>query len=234
MGEFKPIKTKKIYEEIVEQLRELISTGTFNPGDKLPSERDMAQMLGVSRASVREAVVALQAMGVLDVKPGEGTFVSASMNSEMIEPLALVLSVERNPLAQLMEVRRILEAEAAALAAQRATEQDRLKMVEVLNDMKATAERHEQGVEFDLFFHFSIAYATKNTLLLIIIKTLDNMMHQTFLVDRTEMYSNPKTAERILNEHQVILDAILAGDPAAAREGMLQHLKHVESGLSGG
>ena len=125
MGEFKPIKTKKIYEEIVEQLRELISTGTFNPGDKLPSERDMAQMLGVSRASVREAVVALQAMGVLDVKPGEGTFVSASMNSEMIEPLALVLSVERNPLAQLMEVRRILEAEAAALAAQRATEQDR-------------------------------------------------------------------------------------------------------------
>ena len=225
---------RKIYEEIVEQLRELISTGTFNPGDKLPSERDMAQMLGVSRASVREAVVALQAMGVLDVKPGEGTFVSASMNSEMIEPLALVLSVERNPLAQLMEVRRILEAEAAALAAQRATEQDRLKMVEVLNNMKATAERHEQGVEFDLFFHFAIAEATKNPLLRRIIKTLDNMMHQTFLVDRTEMYSNPKTAERILNEHQVILDAILAGDPAAAREGMLQHLKHVESGLSGG
>ncbi len=232
MGDFRPIKTKKIYEEIVDQLQELISTGTFNPGDKLPSERDMAQMLGVSRASVREAVVALQAMRILDVRPGEGTFVSASMNSEFIEPLALVLSMERNPLFQLMEVRRILEAEAAALAAQRATEEDRLKMVGVLNAMKATAERHEQGVEFDLYFHFAIAEATKNPFLRRIIKTLDNMMHQTFLVNRQEMYANPKTAERILREHQVILDAILAEDPVAARKGMLKHLDHVELGLT--
>jgi len=232
MAEFRPIKTRKIYEEIVDQLRELIITGRFNPGDKLPSERDMAHMLGVSRASVREAVVALQAIGILDVKPGEGTFVSATMNAETIEPLAMVLSVEKNSLAQLMEVRRILEVEAAALAALRATAEDRDKMVELLNEMRATAERHEQGVEFDLFFHYAIAEATKNPLLRRIIKTLDNMMHQTFLINRNEMYANPKTAERILNEHQVILDAILAGDAASAREGMLRHLDHVEMGLT--
>ncbi len=232
MKDFKPIKTKKIYEEIVDQLRELIHTGAFSPGDQLPPEREMAAMLGVSRASVREAVVVLQALGILTVKPGEGTYVSASMNSETIEPLALILSVEQNSLLQLMEVRRILEAEAAALAALRATREDRQKMVAVLDDMRATAERHEQGVEFDLFFHFTIAEATKNPLLRRIIKTLDNMMHQTFLVNRNEMYANPITADRILNEHQIILDAILSGDAGAAREGMLHHLGHVEDGLS--
>ncbi|NLV16775.1 MAG: FadR family transcriptional regulator [Syntrophomonadaceae bacterium] len=232
MPEFTPIKTRKVYEEIIDQLRELISTGTYSPGDKLPSERDMAQMLGVSRASVREAVVVLQAMGFLVVRAGEGTFVSKSINNETIEPLAAILSMERNPLAQLMEVRRILEVEAAALAAERATEQDRLKMVEVLNDMKAVADRSQQGVEFDLYFHFAIADAAHNPLLRRIIKTLDNMMHQTFLVNRNEMYSDPKTADRILGEHQIILDAILNCDSAAAREGMLKHLEHVERGLT--
>jgi GntR family transcriptional repressor for pyruvate dehydrogenase complex len=154
------------------------------------------------------------------------------MNSETIEPLALILSVERNSLIQLMEVRRILEAAAAALAAQRSTGEDHRKMKDVLEEMKFTAERHEQGVEFDLFFHFAIAEAAKNPLLRRIIKTLDNMMHQTYLVNRTEMYANPRTAERILGEHQIILDAIISGDTQAARQGMLNHLGHVEAGLS--
>ncbi|NLB18400.1 MAG: FadR family transcriptional regulator [Syntrophomonadaceae bacterium] len=232
MPEFTPIKTRKVYEEIIDQLRELINTGTYNPGDKLPSEREMAQMLGVSRASVREAVVVLQALGILVVRPGEGTFVSKSINNETIEPLAMILSVERNPLAQLMEVRLILEVEAAALAAERATEQNLQKMVEVLNDMRATADRSAQGVEFDLYFHFAIAEATHNPLLRRIIKTLDNMMHQTFLVNRNEMYSNRKTADRILGEHQIILEAIMNRDPNAAREGMQRHLEHVKKGLS--
>ncbi|MDD3363973.1 MAG: GntR family transcriptional regulator, partial [Syntrophomonas sp.] len=87
---FHPIKTKKIYEEIVEQLKGMISTGDLQPGNKLPAERDMAESLGVSRASVREALTALETMGILDIRPGEGTFVRRTSDSETFEPLALL------------------------------------------------------------------------------------------------------------------------------------------------
>ncbi|MGE5422303.1 MAG: FadR/GntR family transcriptional regulator [Ignavibacteriales bacterium] len=232
MTDFKPIKTKKIYEEIVDQIKDMISSGTFKPGDRLPSEREMSSMLGVSRASVREAVTALQAMGILEVKPGEGTYAAYTQNNDTFEPLAMVLAMENNPLPQLMEVRRILEGEAAALAAVRATDINKRHMTDVLCEMKETAEKHAQGVQFDLQFHHAIAEATHNRVLERIIKTLDNMMHETFLVNRQDMYSMPGKAMRILYEHQMILDAIMAGDSEKARSGMLNHLNHVQSGLT--
>ena len=101
---FQPIKTKKIYEEIMEQIRQMIAQGDLKPGDKLPSERELADTLGVSRTSVREALTALGALGIIDVKSGEGTFIRRSNDSETFEPLGLLLAIERNPEVQLMEV----------------------------------------------------------------------------------------------------------------------------------
>jgi len=229
--ELQPIKTRKIYEEIVEQIKSLLAEGNLNPGEKLPSEREMADALGVSRASVREALTALEAMGVLEVRPGEGTFVARVSDKDTIEALALIWSVERNSLAELMQVRRILEGEAAALAAQHATPQDLLNMERLLENMKATAEKREQGVDFDLYFHFAIGRATHNRVLYRLINTLDKMMHHTFLRDRQEMYASPGVAQRIINEHEAVLQAIRNRDPEAARRGMLNHLEHVEAGL---
>lgn len=229
--ELQPIKTRKIYEEIVEQIKSLLTEGNLNPGEKLPSEREMADALGVSRASVREALTALEAMGVLEVRPGEGTFVARVSDKDTIEALALIWSVERNSLAELMQVRRILEGEAAALAAQHATPQDLLNMERLLENMKATAEKREQGVDFDLYFHFAIGRATHNRVLYRLINTLDKMMHHTFLHDRQEMYASPGVAQRIINEHEAVLQAIRNRDPEAARRGMLNHLDHVEAGL---
>jgi GntR family transcriptional repressor for pyruvate dehydrogenase complex len=228
---FQPIKSKKIYEEIMEQIESLIVQGGFNPGDKLPSEREMAERLGVSRGSVREALTALAAIGILDIRPGEGTFVASTSDQDTIEALAMIWSVERNSLAELMEVRRILESEAAALCAARATPEDVRHMELMLDDMKNTAERHEQGVDFDLYFHFAIGQGTGNRVLHRLLNTLDQMMHQTFLQNRQEMYASPGVAQRIISEHEVILEAIRNRDVQAAREGMLNHLDHVEAGL---
>ncbi len=83
---FKPIKTKKIYEEVVDQLKMMLTAGELKPGDKLPSERDMAESLGVSRASVREALTTLEAIGILEIKPGEGTFVKHTNDAETFAP----------------------------------------------------------------------------------------------------------------------------------------------------
>lgn len=225
---FQPIKIKKIYEEIVEQLKEMISNGELKPGQKLPSERDMAESLGVSRASVREALTALEAIGILDIRPGEGTFVRETSVSATFAPLAMVLEMEQNPGGQLMEVRRVLETEMAALAAQRATEED-LKNIETnLNHMK-TAQTISQSVEADLRFHFTIAEATHNTILLRIMNTVADLMHNAFRVQREELFADKGT--EIICEHEAIYNAIRDRNSEAAKSKMLQHIDNIQAGI---
>lgn len=229
--EFKPIKTRKIYEEIVDQLKVLIIKGNLKPGDRLPSERELAEILGVSRASVREALTALETIGILDIRPGEGTFVRQTTQSTTIEPLAWVLAVEKNPVAQLMEVRRVLEVESAGLAAIRATEYQLQEIEEALDIMREAAEKRELAVEFDLKFHFALAKATQNSVLLRIMNTVADIMHQTFREVRQELYGSPGMAKRIIREHNNILQAVKKCDAEKARKYMLEHLDNVEAGL---
>ena len=117
---FKPVKIKKIYEEVIEQVKKLIIDGKLQPGDKLLSERELAEKLGVSRASVREAFSALEMMGIITIRPGEGSFVRQVSYEEMLEPLSFLLQVDIDNVMQLLEVRKILEVEVATLAATRA------------------------------------------------------------------------------------------------------------------
>jgi GntR family transcriptional repressor for pyruvate dehydrogenase complex len=230
---FKPIRTKKIYAEIVEQLKNMMSDGELKPGNKLPSERDMAESLGVSRASVREALTALEAMGILDMRPGEGTFVKQSSSSGTFEPLALVLAVERNPGEQMMEVRRVLETESAALAAKRLNDKTLQKIKKSLEEMKA-ADNVEQAVACDLKFHFSIAEATQNTILLRIMNTVADLMHHTFRTDREKLYAQGEKGVQIIREHEAILAAIEEQNPEKAREAMLEHINNIEAGIKKG
>lgn len=225
---FQPIKIKKIYEEIVEQLKEMISNGELKPGQRLPSERDMAESLGVSRASVREALTALEAIGILDIRPGEGTFVRETSVSTTFAPLAMVLEMEQNPGGQLMEVRRVLETEMAALAAQRATEEDIKNIETSLNRMK-TAKTISQAVEADLRFHFSIAEATHNTILLRIMNTVADLMHNAFRVQREELFADKGT--EIIGEHEAIYNAIRGRNLETSKSKMLQHIDNIQAGI---
>jgi GntR family transcriptional repressor for pyruvate dehydrogenase complex len=226
---FQPIKTKKIYEEIMEQIRQMITRGDLQPGDKLPSERELAETLGVSRTSVREALTALGALGILDVRPGEGTFIKRSSDTQTFEPLTLLLAVERNPEAQLMEVRRILETESAALAAQRATADDVTKIELALQVMK-NADSVQEAVEADLRFHYAIAEATKNPVLLRIMNTVADLMHNNFRQDREALYS--RLTQKVLNEHEAIINAIKEKNPEQAWVQMLEHINNIQSGIN--
>lgn len=230
---FQPIKTKKIWEEIVEQLKAMITNGELKPGDKLPSERDLAESLSVSRASVREALITLEAIGILEIRPGEGTFVRQTSDAETFAPLALVLAVERNPEAQMMEVRRVLETEMASLAAQRATEENLVKIEALLSLMKA-AKNTRDAVDADLRFHFAIAEATHNTILLRLMNTIADLMHHSLRPNREKLYSDYPTGQRILKEHEAIYQAIRSHNPDAARECMLEHINKIEAGINEG
>jgi len=227
---FQPIKAKKIYEEIVEQIRGMITRGELKPGNRLPPERDMAEFLGVSRASVREALTALETIGILDIRPGEGTFVKRTSDSETFGSLTLLLSVEQTPEVQMMEVRRILETESAALAAKRATDADLQKIEESLLVMK-TAETISDAVDADVRFHFAIAEATKNSVLLRIMNTVADLMHHTFRQDRENLYANPALGARVLSEHEAILKALQARNPDEAWAKMLEHINNIESSI---
>lgn len=226
---FQPIKTKKIYEEIVEQIKQMLTRGDLRPGDRLPAERDLAESLGVSRASVREALTALETMGILDIRPGEGTFIRHTSNAETFESLTLLLAMERTPEAHLMEVRRILETEAAALAAQRATSEDLVKIAASLMVMK-NADSIQAAVEADVRFHYAIAEATKNTVLLRIMNTVADLMHHTFRQEREKLYAD--LGPRVLSEHEAIIVAIQSRNPEEAWAKMLEHIDHIEAAIN--
>lgn len=228
---FQPIKTKKIWEEIVEQLKTMITSGELEPGDKLPSERDMSESMGVSRASVREALITLEAIGILEIKPGEGTFVRQTSDAETFAPLAMVLALERNPEAQMMEVRRVLETEMAALAAGRASAENLSKIQKLLDLMKAAQTNHD-AVEIDLRFHFAIAEATQNTILLRLMNTIADLMHHSLRPNREKLYADYETSLKIIEEHEAIYQAIKDGDPQAARSKMLEHINNIELGIN--
>ncbi|MGI9951514.1 FadR/GntR family transcriptional regulator [Moorellaceae bacterium AZ2] len=225
--ELKPIRTKKIYEEIVRQIKELIGDGNLKPGDRLPSERELAERLGVSRASVREALSALAAMGVISIRPGEGTFVQTVRNGAIVEPLAMALLMDRQAAVELLEAREALESEAAALAARRASAEDIEKLGEIIKEMERELENSLLGEETDVRFHLAIAEAAHNGVLARLMYTVSETMRQVLRDSRRRLYEAPGNSEKLLEQHKLIYQAIASRNSRAARRAMSQHLHFV-------
>ena len=220
-----PIRTKRLYEEIVEQIRQLISDGKLKPGDKLLAERELADRFQVSRASVREAIRTLEMLGVIDIRPGEGTFIRETEADDIIRPLAMFLAVERSSVIDMFEMRRIFETATASLAAQRATEQELDEIEALLESMKErlNLQDPEKGEEFDAAFHFAVAEATHNNLLAKLFKTVSG--------DFAKAQGLHLAAPCIVDQHSSILAAIRAHSPGQASEAMLVHLQFAEGEL---
>ena len=231
--QFKPIQPRKIYEQIVGQIKSMISEGDLSPGDKLPSERTMAERLQVSRASVREALSALHMMGLVEIKSGEGTYINQNEVNAIIEPLALILLMERDTIFEILEVRKSLEVEAAGLAAMRHTEDELNAMEEALREMERDIKADKLGEEADWKFHFSIARGSHNTLLIRLMNTISDTMQQTMKKSRQKLYMKENNASRLFEQHMEIFNSIRDRDDEKARNEMYQHLKFVEIEMSG-
>ncbi|WP_291271436.1 FadR/GntR family transcriptional regulator [Geothrix sp.] len=232
--EFTPIKTKRLYEEIVEQIKQLITDGKLKPGDKLLAERELAERFQVSRASVREAIRTLEMLGVIDIRPGEGTFVRSSETDDIIRPLAMFLAVERSSLLDMFEMRRIFETATASLAAERATLEELDQIESMLESMKErlNVQDPEKGEEFDAAFHHAVAEATHNSLLTKLFKTVSEEFAKANSVARRQLYhDNIQNAQKIIDQHSEILAAIRSGSPQMASKAMLSHLIFAEDEL---
>lgn len=226
--ELKPIKTRKIYEEIVEQIRELVARGELKPGDRLPSERDLVERLKVSRASIREALSALELMGLLEVRSGEGTFVRKLRSESVVAPLAWMLTMEKGTVLELLEIRKILEVQAVGMAAERAESEDIRELSAALDRLQDDLNSPTSDGSSDHRFHYAITRATKNKIMIRLMDTISDLMKYSLKASRSKLYEGKYTPALLFQEHKKIYEAIVAKDVEMARNYMLTHLTGVE------
>ena len=222
-----PIRRERIPESIVAQIRERLENGDLKPGDQLPSERVLAEQLRVSRASVREALRSLELLGVTESRPGGGTFIRLASPEAILQPLMAL--ARAHDLEDVLEVRELLEPPLAALAAERASPEDVVAMRDVLAQQEAKVARGESFVEEDSRFHYLVAQAARNDLVLRMLHVIMDVLR----VSRDEWLQSPARARASLDGHRALLASIERRDAEGARAASADHVHHVGAGLIG-
>src|SRR5215475_3148759 len=220
-----PIKSTRIYEEIVRQVKAMIAEGRLKGGDRLPPERELAEKFVVSRTSVREALRALESLGLIEIRPGEGTFVRQVSVDALVGPLALMMTSQREANGELFEARRVLEPAIAALAASRATPDEVQEMERILESQAREVAAGRTGLAEDAAFHTAIGAAARNRAITRIVHAIMDLLTQS----REESLNTPGRPTRSHQDHRRILQAIVERKVAAAEEAMRDHLTAVEA-----
>jgi GntR family transcriptional repressor for pyruvate dehydrogenase complex len=213
----------KLADRVAQQLQELITSRRLHTGERLPPERELAEMFAVSRTVVREAVRSLVAKGLLEVQTGSGTYVRTVKAATVVESLGMLLRSSGGDSAKAFEVRQLLEVEIARLAAERATPADIAAMEQTVRDMPGTESDPDLFAQIDVAFHAALARATQNELFGILLNSIVDVLLQI----RRQTVAEPGTAEQALWHHQRILDCVKQRDPAGAQQAMRAHLEHV-------
>jgi GntR family transcriptional regulator, transcriptional repressor for pyruvate dehydrogenase complex len=223
-----PIPKTSVTDAVLKQLVGLILHGSLGPGDRIPSERELCQRLEVSRPALREAKHALVAMKLLDARPGQGTFVRADLLDFITEPIDLGLRLEPMRMRELVETRAIVETAAAALAAERATDQDIAALRDICRRQKDAVDTNdiEAFMEADLDLHSAIASAARNAVLMRMNLALYGLVRA---LSRTVLDRAPSAAKSALVAHGEVVSAIATGEPERASQAMADHLETVAS-----
>jgi GntR family transcriptional repressor for pyruvate dehydrogenase complex len=221
-----PVRAERLSDQVAAQLQALVLTNALEPGEKLPSERDLCELLGVSRTVVREAVRSLVTKGLLDVRRGGGTVVRAPDTALVSEMMTLMLRSGGGDVAftHVQEVRRLLEIEIAGLAAERCDGADLGQIEALLADMRAHEHDHEHWAAADVAFHAAIAAATHNPLYTVLLGSIAEMLME---VRRTGVRL-PDTPQKAYTHHLALFERIRAHDRAGARKAMADHLRESE------
>jgi GntR family transcriptional repressor for pyruvate dehydrogenase complex len=228
---FQSIEPRRLYRQIADQIRMLIKSGEFPAGARLPPERDLAKQLGVSRPSVREALIALEVEGLVEVRIGSGIYV---------QPASDTLAGQRTHEAEagpfeLLRARYVIEAECAALAAKSAKKVQVQAIAGALEEMQREMDLHEQHpISGDRLFHMRIAEATGNGALVAVVKLLWEERTGPLYKQLEHHYDSPALWEAAMAEHRAVLKAIAAKDARGARAAMHRHLNQAYKRFSTG
>src|SRR5438067_7384292 len=198
---FETVRKVRRYEQVAEQIRKLIASGALKAGDKLPSERDLCRTLGVGRSSIRDAVRTLEVMGILEPRQGHGTLVRDLSADALVVPLASVLTRKRELVSELLDVRRMIEPGLAARAARNATPEEIGHLEDILRRHEEKLRRGQSTMDEDSDFHYAIARAARNSVLLKVVDVLMDLLVES----RVRALQVPGRPERSHKGHRLSL-----------------------------
>lgn len=221
-----PIKPKRISDQVFDQLREFILRGKLNPGERIMSERELAKAFDVSRTSVRDAINKLTTMGFLEQRQGRGTFVCLPAFEEK-NAFAVAMKGESVSIEDLLEVRIGLECNATYLAAERASEKDIYLMEQSAKALEKSTEERIMNAEADVSFHMAIAYATRNSLHIQIMRNLYDYLSVGIKENQYHLLEGSNEMAEIIKQHARIVDLIKKHNSEHAFRAMFNHLRFV-------
>ena len=225
---FKPIKPKKVSSQIADQIRESILAGDFTPGEKLPPERELAEMFGVSRPSVREALNLLASAGLVMSYQGGGTVVLSLVEANQGNTLSDLIRSQQDRALEVIEVRKCMESWTAYFAAQRALPEDIRRMEEILQGMGKNLGEHLPSEDLDANLHIVIARATHNIVWLHLMQSIFDAMKEFQRGVWRAVYLTHEDHDLLFKHHDAIVTAIRSRDAEAARDAMMLHLNFAE------
>jgi GntR family transcriptional regulator, transcriptional repressor for pyruvate dehydrogenase complex len=211
-----PVERHSTVGAVAKQLLQLLTEGNFSPGTRLPPERQLATSLGVGRSTLREALAALDVLGLVDVRPGSGTYLAADSSELLPQAIKWGLMLRQPRTRDLVEVREYLEVVTARLAAERATDDDIARLRETVDAMRAAGDDVDAFVKADLAFHFEAARIAANTVLQDILHSIQSLLTAWF--DRTLRV--PGTIDATLKEHEAVFEAVATRSPDLAERRM--------------
>jgi GntR family transcriptional repressor for pyruvate dehydrogenase complex len=231
---FQKIQSEKLSQSVVRQIELLIHRGIQRPGERLPSERDLSEKLGVSRPSLRDAVAELQERGLLTSRAGAGLFVADVLGSSFSDVLVKLFASHAEAVFDYISFRRDLEGMAAERAAKFGSDTDLLVVNTVFEKMEAAHSKRSPAEEakLDAEFHLSIVEASHNVIMLHMMRSMYELLREGVFYNRTIMFKQRTSRSALLDQHRAIIDAIQARDPSAARKAIESHLDYVESALA--
>lgn len=233
---FRPVKPQTVAEAVSAEIEDLLLAGLLAPGDPLPPERALAEKLGVSRSSLRDALGVLVERGLVEKKPGSGVFISELIAASLVDPLSALIGTRPEALDDYIAFRRLIEGDAAAQAAQLGAAADRERLTDLRHQLCAAHEADDPALEsvLDARLHAAIVEAADNAVTLLVTRSLSRALERGMAETRNRIYDRTGVRDAILEQHCALIDAILSGDPAAARAASDRHLDFVSQALAEG
>ena len=224
-----PIDRSGITELVVRRIKELLGDGTLKAGSRLPPERELAEMLSISRPSLRTALRALSVMGIICAKPGAGTYIASSLPEIFNQPMHFLTLIHNTGVEEMFEARLIIESGLAELAAERATAEDLKDLAKEIEGMRQAIGDPEKFLRHDVQFHQAIARASGNQVMSGVMDTVAQLLFQI----RRQTIARARDFDAAVDWHQRIYDAMRRHDPRRAKDAITGHLRAAEAAWKG-
>lgn len=229
---FTKIEPPGLLRKIVDQVKQNIASGNLKKGDKLPSERQMSEMFGLSRATIREAIKALNTLGIIECSHGSGNYISSNLSNSLTEPLSIMFMLEGGHPGHTLELRRALEFAAAGSAARNIEETELARLRALCDCIEASTDENEKA-RYDFQFHREIARASGNPLLIVLLNAVETLISEHVHDARASILKDSSKEDIINRQHRDIVDALSRSSPEEAEKAVLAHIELIRENMTG-